>query len=722
MKLTNSQEVVVQFPYQANTTLKVVAGPGSGKTTTCLNRVYHLIKNKIVDPSEILILSLTNKSVENITDKLLDTFESLERENGLNDADKVDREFQIADLVKDISVSTIHSLANRVLTEYFGTINVIDDSGWRGLQNLISTEFWSKHSIKPSSLYATKQFEKLYDDYKISSNKIKGELTEIAKIMNNNNVFTHNDLIIQASKILKEKGNEKDIADVGIENQFTYHLLNNYKIVIIDEFQDLYPSLLKFLIPICKNKQLELYGDDNQSIYEFLGSNAKVMKILEECNGKENLKLLKLQENFRSSAEIVELSKKILLDGKQISKDNILSNAPKSYASIEPIVEYTDNILQELEYIVSEICKLVSCGAKLSDLIIMTRTNAKLDIINNFLSLYGIETKCLSSNPDWIKNSAIQCLLDITKLVYSLTEDSSMDEVEEYSILKSDFSTIIMLNHVKGIGKISIKNLFEGAQKNNCSLWHYISQGSSESLPVNNTTKNKIIEFVKLFNPIIEEKVLNNLNSAHELLENITNIAYKLNTGIFEFENDQQKELFKENLYEFSRVLKNCAATKDDDMSLLKWFLQSYRDQTIVTHERYPTLRSKENMVNLSTIHCAKGLEYPIAFVVGDLQTHKLPIDKNTLYVAATRARNLLYMINIRHYNIKATATTNPILTNSSFWKFYNKDVSRRYQPGAYTEKYRTIQQKYGFNSQQIRNFSINALKATRRTLRVLSR
>ncbi|SSD61117.1 uncharacterized protein SCODWIG_02878 [Saccharomycodes ludwigii] len=292
---TASQQNVINYPYKPNTILKVVAGPGSGKTQTLLMKIKKMIQNDELLPHQILILSLTNKAIDNIVSNLSKLSDD---SNGIDNR-----------LISLLNIHTVHSLANKIVEYNEGAVDIIEDNGWRGLLKLIPGKatgdgFFINNNnntkMNPRTL------ERLIQNFKngkyINHNKKMGEiLRELTEILNTSKVYTNDDLIIKASKYLQK-------------NQYPL-IHNDIKLVLIDEYQDLYPLLTPFIRSLMMNqdntpndKQLIIFGDINQSIYEFLGNNKQVIDELVNMPGYTT-DIIHLEDNFRSSKEIVEYSR-----------------------------------------------------------------------------------------------------------------------------------------------------------------------------------------------------------------------------------------------------------------------------------------------------------------------------------------------------------------------------------------------------------------------------
>lgn len=657
--LTQLQKNVVQYPYEEGSTVKVVAGPGSGKTYTLLRKVQYMIESGIVRPDEILILSLTNRAVDNIVDKLLSVFEH---------SNSIGRSLdELTEIVSQIGVYTIHGLANRVVVENDGMINIIDDNGWRGLSKLIPDEFWKKRHV--NMLTAPKLLERLLKSYKGGANatKVKDEkkyLEEIVKIMGDSKVLTNDDLIEKAVEVLTRNKPSEDPSSIN-------SVIANYKVIIIDEFQDLYPSLLPIISNISKGKQLILFGDKNQSIYEFLGKNSSVMDKIEALHPKEKTYILELRDNFRCTPEIMKQATAILPRNLRSSEHNVVS---KDLSYVSPIIKSFENEIDQFEFLTQELRNLLGQSAKLSDIAVLSRTNSHLGRIADHFDYYNIPFKKCRTQPEWLEDSRILFLINLLKLTVLRDKDRQLSVSWE-----SDFSGIVTLSLLRGVGNKSIQSLKRASTLANSSFWQYITEVDSKQWPSSVSNKQKIKEYSEILLRYTDEELFHKISEPILLLQELCELAFKLKSPLFQFQDQSDIDAFKANLESMYHIMKLCSLKTPQSLSLAEWFVESYYEQTMICHHSENTsLSDEKGCLRLSTIHSSKGLEFPITFLVNS-PLDNFTMDTNTLYVGMTRARNLLYMLNTKHPQLNSSRgdSNDFIMGNTNFWNYYNKDLGR---------------------------------------------
>ncbi|KAL6947740.1 hypothetical protein ACO0RG_000326 [Hanseniaspora osmophila] len=546
--ITQSQKKIIEYPYQPNHILRIDAGPGSGKTFTLLKKIEYLVEQQNVDPQEILVLSLTNKAVENVRANLNEKYRHL------------------------CCIKTFHSMANRLIKDVKGFVNVIDDNGWRALHELYG----------PKKLTSFRSLEKSVVKYRETGHLAHEEVLKILDLMKKCNVYSHYDLIQESIKYI----------DASVLNK-------QFKVIIIDEYQDLYPFLIPFIKKFAKNSQLIMFGDMNQSIYQFLGNNERAI----ESIGYNTV--LHLKDNFRSSPEIMEFvnsqdneTSKNQIESGMNGKEKDIVVYSKSESGVPPLNFNND--------LIGEISKLICCGVNFKDIAVLTRTNAEVTNIVNKLNLYNIPNEKILKYSKFIVS-----LIDIMRLSIDLKTGAN-----------NEFNRVLVLKKL--------------------SDWD--------------------LNDLKIARLDQDLRALHDIADPIELVKKLVTISYNLGN------------VPDSTIYKFTEIMKICSECGTYNMSLVECFFDKALDVTLDS--------SDENSVKVSTIHASKGLEYPIVFVdklelawmgqSSSMQDGKnngfFTGERNVKYVAYTRPRNLLYLNNfgIKNHNI---------LTNSSFWDYYYKDL-----------------------------------------------
>ncbi|SCU94243.1 LAME_0F06700g1_1 [Lachancea meyersii CBS 8951] len=699
---TPSQKEVINSEYAAGTTIKVIAGPGSGKTLTLMLKVRELITSGTLKPDEVLILSLTNKAVDNAVHKLLDVFQENE---------PCEVQTSTADIVTQINVSTIHGLANRVVVENEGLINIIEENGWRGLLKLIPPDILKNFGRSKSGTALTpRMFERLFREYQVGGkNRVQDSTMErIISIMRGSKVVTNDELIVLAAKYLDLARNSSKPESSA---SFTQDLLEKYKVVVVDEFQDLFPSLLPFLEIVARGKQLILFGDPHQSIYGFLGDNKILMQSLEESRSTRAQETYYLFDNFRSTPEISQLSSALIKENDKSVGQAYYSKLPMSLQC--QAIKAADSI-EELEIVVREVCRVVSHSARFSDIAILTRTNAQLNFVAEYLGSYGIPVEKLTAQPDWMSDKTVKFLSDLLKLCVLVSkEQGASGEANHLAYYPSDFSVIVTLGASKGVSNQALQALFAEAKASKVSLWDVLAQGRLTS--VSTANKNKIRNYVKHVVTLMEQLELDADPEPVSLIATLADTASKLGFVSEGIKSAEAIDASKCHISEWLKALKGCIQLKPENVPYTEWILETQFDQIQAANQFSDSSQDRGiGSVKLSTIHSSKGLEFPIVFLLGSSDS-TFPIEKNALYVGITRARNILYLSNVSNKLLPAQPLCGEnIPWNAGMWKYYRKDLKRPCVTNFVTSSnnFNFLSKRYGLAS-PVRSISTFAVRAS---------
>ena len=306
------------------------------------------------------------------------------------------------------------------------------------------------------------------------------------------------------------------------------------------------------------------------------------------------------------------------------------------------------------------------------------------------------------TQPEWLLDSKIQFLFDLLKVVV-FAHESIESNSTTWNILhrQSDFSVVITLSALKGIGSKSIQNLYSASVKSRLSLWDYIVTVPTTKWPPGISNKNKIIEYANILSTLVTDETLWNTQSPLQVIHILSKIAMSLDYSPLKNMSIEESQAFQGNLEKMFEVMKLCSSNQPHDMKLVKWIVETFFENS--TDQWSKTMVTQENKesgkINLSTIHSAKGLEYPIVMLLNST-SDQFPIEKNAFYVGATRARNLLYMININQSKLSPRQEPK-LFSNEHFWTYYNKDLGRPIDniPKILTNnraKYSSLQTRFG--------------------------
>ncbi|KAI5963924.1 HMI1 [Candida margitis] len=522
--LTPSQQKAVDYDYEPGTVLSIQSGPGCGKTLALINRIRRLLEEG-VSPSEIIVLSMTNRTV-NLLQKALS-------------------EIIKDELVQDVVIKTFHSFAAQIFDENFSKYfpgrppnSVVDDSTWKSFAKFFS----AKHKDLDAAVLAVNSGAPLgsvASKYSIS----RDQLERTMEYLEDNGMIRFHGLITNAIEVFSESNGALPLADA--------------KVVIIDEFQDMQPILLKFIKQIAvygRRKHVTLAGDKNQCIYDFLGSRPGITEeFIHDLKFKHTEIVLK--ETFRLSPEILAVANEII---------------PSELTSVKR--EGVSPIRQG--DLCTDIVELITISGgliKFSDIIILTFTNREVEqFAEELTTRYGIKCNKFSGH-SWI-NSKVHIYLDFLHILR-----------RSYG---SDFALLFVLEKM---GVRNIKGLFAKYNEWNCSkqnrLEDYLRENSSNTL---------VGEFLCLI-----ENERQGLDTPISILSSLGRIS--IQTGLVGTVKPDEVSAFYTSLkLSYRRYLADPRGT------FLEYFLMHYYDDEPVF---------EEDRVNVSTIHKAKGLEFPVSKV-----------------------------------------------------------------------------------------------------------
>ena len=574
----------------------VLAGAGSGKTKVLTSRIAYLIEQG-VSIDNILAITFTNKAAK----------EMKEREIKLIGYD-----------AKSIQISTFHSLGLKIIKENYARLGyksnfVILDSDdtltvvKKIMKDLnLNPKFYNARDIRNKISSAKNELmdPEQYSRVEFDSNIIEVYRKYNKKLLINNSV-DFDDLLILPIKLFKQY---PDILK---------YYQNKYKYILIDEYQDTNEAQYMFSKMLCNNhKNIFVVGDNDQAIYAFRGANYK--NILNFEKDYPNCKVIMLEENYRSTQNILDAANSVIRHNKMRKDKNLWCNN-----DIGSKVKYikTDSDKEECAYVSNKIKELHDNNVNYEDIAILYRTNAQSRLIEEEMLKNGIPYRIIGSFY-FYNRKEIKDLLCYLRLINNHDDDVSLLRV---------------INTPKrGIGDKTIENLTNTATEKGISLFEAIESGKEL------TFKNMILDM---------EKKCENLT-----LTEMVDLVLKDSGLRAEYEGDKslESEIRLENLEEFKSITKGYE--EEYGVISLTDFLNEVTIVSDVSEHQDST-----NKVSLMTIHAVKGLEFDNVFIVGmeeGIFPHYNSINEGTIaaieeerrlcYVAITRAKKNLWMLNAK--------------------------------------------------------------------------
>ena len=588
--------------------LLILAGAGSGKTRVLVHRIAWHIATGEANPQGILAVTFTNKAASEMRSRI----ESL-----------------LGQSIHGMWVGTFHGLCHRLLRAHWQDANLSED-----FQILDSEDqYRTVRRIIRAMMLDESQYPPKEAQWYINAQKDKGLRPE--KINDDGDVTTAQ--MIKIYKIYQQTCESSGAVDFGELLLRTYELLyttklvreiyqNRFKHILVDEFQDTNELQYKWLkLLIGENNTLFAVGDDDQSIYSWRGARVENMKAFQK-DFKET-KLLKLEQNYRSTTTILNAANKLIGNNSKRLGKNLWTDGEEG-ERIGIYMAY--NELDEARYVVNQIQKCSEEGGSFEENAILYRVSAQSRVLEEALLSSKIPYR-VYGGVRFYERMEIKDALAYVRIATFHDDDISFER--------------IINTPTRGIGSRTIEELRIVAKKDNCSLWaaaHYII----EHKLLSPRAVNALEEFIRLVQRM-------SLTKSQPALDDRVDSIIKLSGLINHFKKEKgEKGLARiENLEE---LVKASSEFELDDNEELK---EMSAMQAFLAHAALESGETqagdKSNCVHLMTLHSAKGLEFPSIFLVGmeeGLFPHQrssgdlkqLEEERRLCYVGITRARKLL--------------------------------------------------------------------------------
>lgn len=596
----------------------VIAGAGSGKTKTLTYRTSYLLENGVA-PKQILLLTFTRKAANEIKSRaktlLVDT---------LSEDELAEDTLPISKMLNDITSGTFHSFCNRLLRQYSGLLGInprftILDTGdsedaidlifkekkypaqtkkqafprKRTLQNIFSTSRSRRIAIKDL-------VEDNYPDIAIHIPIIEQLAIDFHEYKRANHLYDFDDIISQVVRHLKTN------------DTFRRLLQDNYRYVMVDEYQDTNIPQKQLIDLICAPASVSLMvvGDDNQSIYAFRGANYENILLFGETYPEASL--IKLEQNYRSTPAILDyinaLSAQITLGYQKQLYSNVAISGEK------PVFSRASDETREAKYIADKIVEH-KADYDYNDFAVLCRTSFQ----SNYVQLEFMERGIpfiVVGGIKFIERRHVKDVLAFVKILYNPNDTIAWHRI---------------LTLFKGVGAVTATRLTQAINDDDNSFEPLIFPKFSKKSP----------QLAPLYTTLSKAQ---QASSVATIIELILDFYIPILKTV--------EENWRERSEDF-RVLKNLAS----EHSSLDNFLENLAlDPPNDSVAALDTPEDDNNdKVTISTIHSAKGLEWPIVFVnslVDGMTPHYRSLDdfeeleeeRKLFYVACSRAKNKLYL------------------------------------------------------------------------------
>ena len=588
--------------------LLILAGAGSGKTRVLTYKIAHILEQGLVKPWEILAITFTNKAAKEMKERV----EGLIGSNG-----------------NDIWLGTFHSVCVRILKReieligYSRDFNIFDELDKEKVIKEVIKKLEMDDKKFPVSVikYEISKAKDRMVDYEKYALEVSGDFRreQIAKVyelyqktLKQNNAIDFDDILMLTVKVFLEN-----------PDRLMYYQ-NKFKYILVDEYQD--TNKVQFLLIsllAASHGRICVVGDESQSIYGFRG--ADISNILNFEKEYPNAKTVKLEENYRSTQNILDAANEVIKNNKSKIDKNLWTKnnvGDKIYYRTMP------NEYEEVEYIVDTIDELCrKHKMKYSDFALLFRTNAQARVLEEVFMKSGTPYR-LIGGLKFYSRKEIKDLTSYLKLVQNQDDNIALKRI---------------INEPKrGIGDTAVDRLDLLAAEQGISIFKLI-QDSNNLIGIRSAAN--IIMFRDMINEIIAKKDELKISELMKMILKNSGYEAMLNEG-----DKAENETRFENLMEFIGVAMEFENEQAD--ATLADFLDS-----IALVSDVDKLDDETEAVTLMTMHSAKGLEFEVVFLVGmedGLFPSKKSIEEDETveeerrlcYVGITRAKQKLYITN----------------------------------------------------------------------------
>lgn len=605
MNLNDKQKEALEY---TNGPLLILAGAGSGKTRVLTEKVCYLLDKGLAKADEILAITFTNKASKEMKERI---------------------QKRIGYEVYNIWISTFHSFGLRILKEHYDKLGygknftIMDsDDSLSVIKKIVKEmdldpKFYNPRVIKSKISSAKNEMidEIGYEKYAhMDFEKVVQEIyVKYQKILKSNNCIDFDDLLTLPIKLFEKY------------QEVLRSYQEKFKYVFIDEYQD--TNTVQYILSkmiSARYRNICVVGDIDQSIYSF--RNADYRNIMNFEKDYKDCKTILLEQNYRSTKNILNAANNVIKNNVLRKEKNLWSLNDEG----DPVKYYrASDEKSEADFVIDQIKELNQEGIPYQEMAVLYRTNAQSRTIEESLMKSVIPYKIVGS-VYFYNRKEIKDLICYLKLIYNEKDDISLRRIINVPKRK--------------IGAKTIESLEEKALVENKSMFEVISS-------------SKELEFKKI---ILEFKEASKNLSLTELVELVlekSGIKDEYDPKLIE------DEIRLENLEEFKSITKRFEEEEDGT-------LESFIENLVLVSDINEHKESSDQ-VTLMTVHSAKGLEFDVVFIIGleegifphansMMSNEELEEERRLCYVAITRARKKLYLVNARNRMLFGKESANP--------------------------------------------------------------
>ena len=605
----------------------VIAGAGSGKTRVLTYKIAYLLQQG-VKPWNIMALTFTNKAAREMKERI--------------------GKLVGQDLAQHLYMGTFHSIFSRILraeAQHIGFTNnftIYDETDSRSLIKTIVKELGLDEKVyKPASVHSRISMAKnnlmsaenyardkdLYQaDQRAKMPRVGDIFITYVQRCQQANAMDFDDLLTLTFKLFQEHEDiRKKYAD-------------RFDFLLVDEYQDTNHAQMRIVMQLCKEKErVCAVGDDSQSIYSFRGAN--IDNILSFQSRFKGAKLFKLEQNYRSTQNIVEAANSLIKhNSNQIPKDVYSKNDKGECLVYKPA--YSDK--EEALIVCREIKRIKrQDDCQYSDFAILYRTNAQSRSFEEEFRKQGIPYR-IFGGLSFFQRKEIKDVIAYFRLVANPDDEEAFKRIINYP--------------ARGIGNTTVAKIAACAHDNRVSFWQVISSPEHFGLGVNKGTLAKLESFRLMISGFVEKSASMNAFDLGDTIVKESGVSADIyKPGSREPEDLARQENLEELLGGMQSFVEECREEGREQEAYLTDYLQGVALLTDLDSKG----DDDEPRVSLMTVHASKGLEFPTVFVVGLEENifpsaivstlRELEEERRLLYVAITRAEKHCFLTSAKN-------------------------------------------------------------------------
>ncbi|MBE6737256.1 MAG: ATP-dependent DNA helicase PcrA [Ruminococcaceae bacterium] len=604
-------EMQQQAVFHTEGPLLILAGAGSGKTTVLVNRISYILQCNLAHPWQILAITFTNKAARELKDRIC---------------------LSVPEGGADIWAATFHSVCARILRRFADRIGytphftIYDTDDQRKvikeiLKSMnVDEKILGHRQVLSAISHAKDEMKTPADMEKEATDRFDSRKVTIARAfekyqtrLKSSNAMDFDDMLLNTVRLFEAC---PDVLEL-YQNQFKY--------IMVDEYQDTNRVQYKFVSMLAaKSRNLCVVGDDDQSIYRFRG--ATIENILSFEHTFANARVIRLEQNYRSTKTILAAANDVIVNNKQRKGKTLWT---ENEAGEKVTIHTTYDEREEGMFIARTILDYVSKGGSFGDVAVLYRMNAQSNAIESALTRSGIPHRIIGGHR-FLDREEIKDMLAYLQVI-----NNPADNVRLSRIINKPR---------RAIGDTTIQKIESIASSLGETMYDIIKKAAD--FPDLSRASTKLKAFSDMMDGLIE--------AAHSGDYTVAEL-YDLVLEHTEYKNflKAEKENADERIENVDELMSNIVNFQEDyaDEATLSAFLEEISLQTDLDN-----MDSGADCVTMMTMHSSKGLEFPVVFIAGmeegifpSFQSSYDPDELNEehrlAYVGITRAKKKLYLL-----------------------------------------------------------------------------